>query len=246
MDEYLLICVLMVGVFITISSADDAFFDIVAFGIERFSFPRPIGATKIPATAVFVANWHEENVLERMVEGNLSRIPIPSVKLYPGVYPNDTGTRDVALRLAEKYPDRVCVIINTLPSRTSKGQMLNEMFLQVFRVPNDAPELVVLHDSEDIIDPRTFDVYAAYAAENDFIQVPVFALNSSNRSRSPLPTCPGQAIGQRGGRTAWARGASFDEAFLGQIVLPNGETFGPHALDAINIAYSGKPLLAGR
>jgi hypothetical protein len=42
---------------------------------------------------------------------------------------------------------------------------------------------------------------------------------------------------------------SFDEAFLGQIVLPNGETFGPHALDAINIAYSGKPLtplLAGR
>lgn len=110
MDEYLLIYVLMVGVFITISSADDAFFDIVAFGIERFSFPRPIGATKIPATAVFVANWHEENVLERMVEGNLSRIPIPSVKLYLGVYPNDTGTRDVALRLAEKYPDRVCVI----------------------------------------------------------------------------------------------------------------------------------------
>jgi bacteriophage N4 adsorption protein B len=116
-------------------------------------------------------------------EGNLSRIPIPSVKLYLGVYPNDTGTRDVALRLAEKYPDRVCVIINTLPSPTSKGQMLNEMFLQVFRVPNDAPELVVLHDSEDIIDPRTFDVYAAYAAENDFIQVPVFALNSSNRSK---------------------------------------------------------------
>lgn len=61
--------------------------------------------------------------------------------------------------------------------------MLNEMFLQVFRVPNDAPELVVLHDSEDIIDPRTFEVYAAYAAENDFIQVPVFALNSSNRSK---------------------------------------------------------------
>ena len=67
-----------------------------------------------------------------MVEGNLSRIPIPSVNLYLGVYPNDTGTRDVALRLAEKYPDRVCVIINTLPGPTSKGQMLNEMFLQVF------------------------------------------------------------------------------------------------------------------
>ena len=39
------------------------------------------------------------------------------------------------------------------------------------------PELVVLHDSEDIIDPRTFQVYAAYAADHDFIQVPVFSLN---------------------------------------------------------------------
>jgi adsorption protein B len=122
-------------------------------------------------------------VLERMVEGNHSRIPIPSVKIYLGVYPNDTGTRDVALKLSEKYPDRIRVIINTLPGPTSKGQMLNEMFLQVFKVADDAPELVVLHDSEDIIDPRTFEVYAAYAAGNDFIQVPVFSLNSTNRSK---------------------------------------------------------------
>jgi hypothetical protein len=35
---------------------------------------------------------------------------------------------------------------------------------------------------------------------------------------------------------------SFDEAFLSHIVLPDGETFGPRALDAISIAYSGKPL----
>jgi hypothetical protein len=35
---------------------------------------------------------------------------------------------------------------------------------------------------------------------------------------------------------------SFDEAFLSHIVLPDGETFGPRALDAITIAYSGKPL----
>src|SRR5206468_3235226 len=39
------------------------------------------------------------------------------------------------------------------------------------------PDLVVLHDSEDIIDPRTFPVYAAYARDHDFIQVPVFSLD---------------------------------------------------------------------
>jgi adsorption protein B len=42
---------------------------------------------------------------------------------------------------------------------------------------DDCPEMAVLHDSEDIIDPRTFLVYASYAKEHDFIQVPVFSLN---------------------------------------------------------------------
>jgi hypothetical protein len=50
------------------------------------------------------------------------------------------------------------------------------MFSQVF-ASTDCPDLVVLHDSEDIIDARTFAVYAAYAADHDFIQVPVFSLN---------------------------------------------------------------------
>ncbi len=68
------------------------------------------------------------------------------------------------------------VIVNTLPGPTSKGQMLNEMFVQVFS-SEDCPDLVVLHDSEDVIDPRTFDIYAAYAADHDFFQVPVFSLN---------------------------------------------------------------------
>ena len=47
---------------------------------------------------------------------------------------------------------------------------------------DDGPELVVLHDSEDVIDPHTFSVYAAYAKENDYIQVPVFSLASTHRS----------------------------------------------------------------
>jgi adsorption protein B len=41
---------------------------------------------------------------------------------------------------------------------------------------------VVLHDSEDVIDPRTFEVYADYAVDHDFIQVPVFSLDSKGRS----------------------------------------------------------------
>jgi len=54
--------------------------------------------------------------------------------------------------------------------------MLNEMFSQVFS-REDCPDLVVLHDSEDVIDPRAFRIYAAYAVDHDYVQAPVFSLS---------------------------------------------------------------------
>jgi adsorption protein B len=172
-----LIVLFLVSLLISVSSMDDAFIDFVSMGIARRRAPRlGDGEACIPPTAVFVANWHEEDVLGKMVDGNLARIRIPQVCLYLGVYPNDTGTLRVACELEAKHPDRVKVIVNRLPGPTSKGQMLNEMFAQAFS-GEDGPQLVVLHDSEDVIDPRTFEVYAAYASHNDFIQVPVFSLN---------------------------------------------------------------------
>lgn len=174
-------CFVSLGGLISMSSLDDAFVDLLAFGIVRGAARRSGEGVKIPSIGVFVANWREEDVLGKMVEGNLARISEPNVKFCLGVYPNDTGTRDVALELERKHPDRVRVVVNTLRGPTSKGQMLNEMFRQIYGAP-DAPELAVLHDSEDVIDPRTFGVYAAYALDHDFIQVPVFSLNSVNRS----------------------------------------------------------------
>ncbi len=176
MNDVLLLALFSTSMLITLSSLDDAFIDLLAMGITRLRAPRlGSGACPIPRTAVFVANWHEEDVLGKMVEGNLARIQIPEVSLFLGVYPNDTGTLRVAKELEAKYPARVRVIVNTLPGPTSKGQMLNEMFAQVFP-SDDCPEMVVLHDSEDVIDPRTFAVYAAHADEYDFIQAPVFSL----------------------------------------------------------------------
>jgi bacteriophage N4 adsorption protein B len=182
LSDFLILALFGVSVAISLSSLDDALIDVLALGIVRFRLPRKAAqSVALPKIAVFVANWQEEDVIGKMVEGNLARIRKPEVSLFLGVYPNDTGTLRVAKTLEEKYPDRVRVIVNTLPGPTSKGQMLNEMFAQVFRC-DDAPELAVLHDSEDVIDPRTFDIYAAYAAEHDFIQVPVFSLNRGKGS----------------------------------------------------------------
>ncbi len=177
LNDFLLTVMFGVSVAISVSSIDDALIDLLALGIVRFRLPRKAKQLRsLPKIAVFVANWHEEDVIDKMVDGNLARIQQSEVSLVLGVYPNDTGTLRVAKELEKKYPDRVRVVVNTLPGPTSKGQMLNEMFMQVFS-SEDCPDLVVLHDSEDVIDPRTFDIYAAYAAEHDFIQVPVFSLN---------------------------------------------------------------------
>ena len=141
MSEPLIILLFIVSILVTVSSLDDAFIDLLALGIVRFRLPGLVErAHTIPTTAVFVANWHEEHVLGKMVEGNLARIQAREVSIFLGVYPNNTGTVRVAKELEAKHPDRVRVIMNTLPGPTSKGQMLNEMFLQVFSsLPNRIP-----------------------------------------------------------------------------------------------------------
>ncbi|HEY7299115.1 MAG TPA: glycosyl transferase family protein [Xanthobacteraceae bacterium] len=176
MSETLALFTFAIALLICVSSVDDLFIDLLAICIVRHRLSSSSCQAGSRATAVFVANWHEEDVLEKMVQGNLARIEDPKIKIVLGVYPNDTATRQVAEQLAYRYPERVRAVVNTLPGPTSKGQMLNEMFRQVF-MGADAPELVVLHDSEDVIDPRSFEIYGTYVDEYDFVQIPVFSLN---------------------------------------------------------------------
>ena len=82
MNDALLLALFAVSILITLSSLDDAFIDLLAMGITRYRAPGLAdGARSVPSTAVFVANWHEEDVLGKMVEGNLARIQIPEVSL---------------------------------------------------------------------------------------------------------------------------------------------------------------------
>ena len=83
MGELLIILLFVVSILITVSSLDDAFIDLLAVGIVRFRIPGLVEhAHAIPKTAVFVANWHEEDVLGKMVEGNLARIQAQEVSFF--------------------------------------------------------------------------------------------------------------------------------------------------------------------
>lgn len=129
---------------------------------------------------ILVANWHEEEIIERIAAGNVNALQYSNYEIILGVYPNDTGTLEAARR-AEKKLKNVTVVVNTMNGPTSKGQMLNLMVNYISSHnesnPNDAFEMVLIQDSEDIIHPFSLKLMNKHAEEYDFIQIPVFSLD---------------------------------------------------------------------
>lgn len=179
---------LVLGLIVLLGSLDDIAIDVLKWwysgSAKAKSLPEGAmdGLSDAPSIAVFVANWREADVLGPMVQRNLANFTYERVTFVLGVYPNDTETRAVAMDLAERYPGKVEVVVNRCPGPTSKGQMLNEMFDLVFAPNRVSPDLVVMHDSEDIISPRSFEVYALESSSHAMIQIPIFSLDSRDRS----------------------------------------------------------------
>lgn len=127
--------------------------------------------------AVIVANWREEEVIERMLRGNLSRVEYARLRFFVGVYPNDEATVQAARRAARSDP-RVIVVENPLPGPTTKGQMLNVIFRRAFEVETRLGiqfDMFLMHDSEDVLHPQSLLMINAEPGDVDFIQIPVFS-----------------------------------------------------------------------
>lgn len=162
---------------------DDLFVDAVAWikGLK----PREVDQDELKrlrrlpqkSVAVVVANWHEEDVIERMLRGNLARVEYARVWFFVGVYPNDPGTLEAARRVA-RQDSRVIVVENPLPGPTTKGQMLNVIFHRALEVEErigNQFDLFLLHDSEDVLHPQSLLLINSEAGEADFVQIPVFS-----------------------------------------------------------------------
>ncbi|HRK07261.1 MAG TPA: glycosyltransferase [Pseudobdellovibrionaceae bacterium] len=127
--------------------------------------------------AILVANWHEADVIDRMLRGNLSRLDYSRYVFFVGVYPNDPETIAAAERMAQESA-RVIVITNPLPGPTTKGQMLNVIFREAIRLEAELGlqfELFAMHDSEDVLHPHSLRLFNVAAERADFIQIPVFS-----------------------------------------------------------------------
>ncbi len=171
--------------FYLVFGLDDFHIDLQAW--LRSLFPRSLSdsdweqmrAKPEQPLAIMVANWKEEGVISRMIHGNVSAIDYKNYVFFLGVYPNDIGTRDEALEVAKRYPEQVRVVINRQQGPTNKGQMLNEIVRSIRLHEQETGvtfAALLIHDSEDIIHPRSFRLYNWLLPEYDFIQVPVFPI----------------------------------------------------------------------
>ena len=175
---------LAIGIVVAFFAFDDLFIDLVA--ILRNLKPRKLSIDDLAnmhnmpqkKIAIMIANWHEEEIIERMIVGNISRIDYLNYDFFLGVYPNDSATLKIALRLKERY-SRVQVVVNTKPGPTSKGQMLNEILIAIKASEisqRQIYDIFLMHDSEDIIHTLALKLINYRMEKNDFVQIPVFSL----------------------------------------------------------------------
>lgn len=128
--------------------------------------------------AIMVANWEEDDVLDAMINGNMERITQDEVHFFLGVYPNDTATYNIVKKLDRKY-ERVDMVINHLNGPTYKGQMLNEIIYSIFDKERELGyefDGFIMHDSEDMLDPRLPYLYSLGLRQADFVQTPVLSM----------------------------------------------------------------------
>jgi len=130
--------------------------------------------------AVMVAAWHEENVIEQVIDHMISSVHYPRsmYHVFLGVYPNDPATIEVAERLSQKY-ENVHVVVNPKDGPTSKAQNLNHMITIIHDFEREhfcRFAAVTVHDSEDVVHPYELKVTNFLIDQYDSLQFPVFPL----------------------------------------------------------------------
>lgn len=187
---YLFMWFMLVGLAILfiISGLDDLFFDIyywirLPYRLWKQRFYTPLtyqGLLNTPekAIAILVPCWHEANVIGNMLRHNCSSIDYKNYIIFVGVYPNDPMTIAEVEAVAAMDKHVHCVIGHT-PGPTNKAANLNQLYqavkdLEVER--GDVFEIILFHDSEDVIHPLSFKLYNHLIPRKDMIQLPVYPL----------------------------------------------------------------------
>src|SRR6266702_714329 len=136
--------------------------------------------------AILVPAWHEAGVIDQMVERNVASIDYDASRytFFIGTYPNDPETTGCVEALARRFPNvRPVQVSHEGP--TSKADCLNAVHRAICeeeRRLGGRYDILVLHDSEDVIHPLALRLYSRLIPRYEFVQTPVFSLELRARN----------------------------------------------------------------
>jgi len=186
-QSVILIAGFLIALGFTLFNIDDLIWDIL-YVISRRK--KAMKSEKIPVDkldtippkllGVIVAAWHEENVIEQVIDNIIASTHYPQsmYHIFIGIYPNDKDTTLAVKRLESKYWN-VHSVINTLPGPTSKSQNLNNVisYIHAFESEHNYRfASITIHDSEDVVHPYELKMTNYLIDKYDALQFPVFPL----------------------------------------------------------------------
>ena len=181
LDHWVAALLVPLALWVLINGLDDLFIDLAALvGHFRHRVPAEAELDVPPQRrmAIFVACWREHRVIRKMIENNVEKLNYGPVEFFIGAYPNDAPTLAAAREALKDHPN-VHLAICPHDGPTSKADCLNWIYQRMLLREDETGErfeMVLTHDSEDIIDPDALRWINYYAQWNDMVQIPVLAL----------------------------------------------------------------------
>jgi adsorption protein B len=177
-----------VGIIFAISGVTDLGFDLyfIARSIRRFFLSRNwpkltlerLQAREQQKIAIFIACWHEADVIAHTLTNAVEKIQYRNYDIFVGTYPNDPETQAEVDKVARKHL-HVHKIVTPDPGPTNKPSILNYTFQAIKEYEKKTHqhyEILMTHDSEDVIHPYSLLVINYLIPRKDMVQLPVFPL----------------------------------------------------------------------
>lgn len=130
--------------------------------------------------AVMIAAWHEENVIEAVIDNMISSLQYSRAMyhVFIGVYPNDEPTVEVVRKLTQKY-ENVHIVINMRPGPTCKADNVNNIIRYIKEFEQKYQwrfSSVTIHDAEDVVHPYELKLTNYLLDTYNVLQFPVIPL----------------------------------------------------------------------
>ena len=132
--------------------------------------------------ALMVPAWQEAGVIRQMLELNLRTLdyPLDCYDIFVGTYRNDSETQAKVDEVARRLPN-VHKVVTPHDGPTCKADNLNWIYQGIQLIEEQRGrrfDILLMHDAEDIIHPLALRLYNYLIPEHDFVQTPVFPLET--------------------------------------------------------------------